>query len=147
MKLFYSLSSGKLIMIISSNLLSINFSNYCHHRPLFSGPKTVQASVTLLDQLPIFMDKSRGGILHAEILPMLYMALESSMSQVQMAAVSVVPAILDYVGDEVIRAELLPRARKVHSTAAADVKIVLSLLACVSKVASQGRPRSQNTYF
>ena len=52
-----------------------------------------------------------------------------------MAAVSVVPAILDYVDDEVIRKQLLPRARSVHSTAAADVKIVLSLLACISKVA------------
>ena len=79
---------------------------------------------------------------------MLYLALESSMSQVQMASVSVVPAILDYVGDEVIRAELLPRARKVHSTAAADVKIVLSLLACVSKVATQCQPPvRRNIYF
>ena len=66
-------------------------------RPLFSGPKTVQASVTLLEQMPVFMDKSGSGILHNDILPMLYLALESSMSQVQMAAVSVVPAILDYV--------------------------------------------------
>ena len=101
---------------------------------MFSGPKTVQASVTLLDQLPVFIDKSESVILHNDILPMLYLALESSMSQVQMAAVSVVPAILDMVGDEVIRKQLLPRARKVHSTAAADVKIVLSLLACISKV-------------
>ena len=101
---------------------------------MFSGPKTVQASVTLLEQLPVFMEKSGSVILHHDILPMLYLALESSMSQVQMAAVSVVPAILDYVGDEVIRKQLLPRARTVHSTAAADVKIVLSLLACISKV-------------
>ena len=70
-------------------------SHWC--RPLFSGPKTVQASVTLLEQMPVFMDKSGSGILHNDILPMLYLALESSMSQVQMAAVSVVPAILDYV--------------------------------------------------
>ena len=27
-------------------------------RPLFSGPKTVQASVTLLEQLPTFLEKS-----------------------------------------------------------------------------------------
>ena len=54
-------------------------------------------SVTLLEQLPVFMDKSQSRILQSDILPMLYLALESSMSQVQMAAVSVVPAILDYV--------------------------------------------------
>ena len=51
-----------------------------------------------------------------------------------MAAVSVVPAILDYLCDDVIRTELLPRARKVYSTNGADVKIVLSLLACIAKV-------------
>jgi len=52
----------------------------------------------------------------------------------QMAAVSVVPAILDYLCDDVIRTELLPRARNVYSTNGADVKIVLSLLACIAKV-------------
>ena len=89
--------------------------------------------MTLLEQLPVFMDKSGSEILQNDILPMLYLALESSMSQVQMAAVSVVPAILDILDHAVIREELIPRARKVHTTAAADVKIVLSLLACVSK--------------
>ena len=51
-----------------------------------------------------------------------------------MAAVSVVPSILDYVGDDVIRSELLPRAKLVHSANSGDVKIVLSLLACIAKV-------------
>jgi hypothetical protein len=51
-----------------------------------------------------------------------------------MAAVSVVPTILDYVCDDVIRSELLPRARNVYTSNGADVKIVLSLLACIAKV-------------
>jgi hypothetical protein len=55
-------------------------------------------------------------------------------SKFQMAAVSVVPAILDYVCDDVIRNELLPRARNVYTSNGADVKIVLSLLACIAKV-------------
>ena len=58
-----------------------------------------------------------------------------------MAAVSVVPTILDYLCDDVIRTELLPRARSVYSTNGGDVKIVLSLLACIAKVkyASRGK--------
>ena len=103
-------------------------------RPLFGGPKTVQASVTLLEQLPFYIDKSGLAVLYQDILPMLYLALESSMSQVMMAAVSIVPAILDYCDDGVIRNQLLPRARMVHTTNGADVKIVLSLLACIAKV-------------
>ena len=94
----------------------------------------MQASVTLLEQLPIYIDKSGMMVLHQDILPMLYLALESSMSQVQMAAVSVVPGILDYLDDGVIRNQLLPRARMIHTSNSADVKIVLSLLACIAKV-------------
>ena len=52
-------------------------------RPLFSGPKTVQASVTLLEQLPVYSERSGSGVLYHDILPMLYLALESSMSQVR----------------------------------------------------------------
>ncbi|XP_023332600.1 SCY1-like protein 2 isoform X2 [Eurytemora carolleeae] len=103
-------------------------------RPIFNGPKTVQASVTLLEQLPILLEKTNQEELDTQILPMVYLALESNMSQVQMAAVSVVPAILDYLCDDVIRTELLPRARNVYSTNGADVKIVLSLLACIAKI-------------
>ena len=51
-------------------------------RTLFSGPKTVQASVTLLEQMPIFLEKTNKKELEQDILPMLYMAMESSMSQV-----------------------------------------------------------------
>ena len=53
-----------------------------HYRPLFTGPKTVQASVTLLDSLPIFLEKTNKEELEMDIIPMLYLAMESSMSQV-----------------------------------------------------------------
>jgi SCY1-like protein 2 len=52
-------------------------------RPLFGGPKTVQASVTLLEQLPVLLDKVTQADLQQEVLPMVYLALESNMSQVQ----------------------------------------------------------------
>ena len=64
-------------------------------RPLFSGPTTAQASVTLLDSLPIFLEKTSQEELEQDILPMLYLAMENSMSQVHMAAASAVPTILD----------------------------------------------------
>ena len=78
MKPSYYLTSGPEINYYQTwrQVMTSNF------RPLFSGPKTVQASVTLLEQLPIFIDKSGTGILHQDILPMLYLALESSMAQV-----------------------------------------------------------------
>ena len=52
------------------------------HRPLFRGPKTVQASVTLLESLPVFMEKTHKNELEMDIIPMLYYAIETSVSQV-----------------------------------------------------------------
>ena len=54
-------------------------------RPIFSGPKTVQASVTLLEQLPVLLEKTDEQELREHILPMVYLALESNMSQVQVS--------------------------------------------------------------
>lgn len=46
-------------------------------------PKSIQASVTLLENLHIIVDKSPPEDLHNEILPMLYSSFESTTLQVQ----------------------------------------------------------------
>jgi SCY1-like protein 2 len=51
-----------------------------------------------------------------------------------MAAVSVIPIVLDYFEDEIVRAEILPKTRTVYEQNGSDVKIVLAVLACVSKI-------------
>ncbi len=56
------------------------------------------------------------------------------MSTTQMAAVSVIPLILDYFTDDIIRTEILPKTRKVYESNGGDVKIVLAVLACVAKI-------------
>ena len=52
----------------------------------------------------------------------------------QMAAVSVIPSILDFFNDEIVRLEVLPKTRKAYEQNGGDVKIVLAVLACVSKI-------------
>ena len=51
-----------------------------------------------------------------------------------MAAVSVIPIVLDYFEDEIVRAEILTKTRTVYEQNGSDVKIVLAVLACVSKI-------------
>jgi hypothetical protein len=51
-----------------------------------------------------------------------------------MAAVSIIPVILDYFEDDVVRSEILPKTRTVYTQNGGDVKIVLAVLACVSKI-------------
>ena len=48
-------------------------------------PKSIQASVTLLENLDIIVDKSPPDDLQTEILPMLYSSFESTTLQVQVA--------------------------------------------------------------
>ncbi|TRY61045.1 hypothetical protein TCAL_08271, partial [Tigriopus californicus] len=70
--------------------------------PALSNPKSIQASVTLLEKLPIILEKSTEDDLHELILPLLFHALDTKMSQIQQNG--------------------------------GDVKIVLAVLACISKI-------------
>lgn len=103
-------------------------------RPVFCNPKSIQASVTLLEKLPIILEKSTEDDLHELILPLLFHALDTKMSQIQMAAVSIIPIILDFFEDDIVRAEILPKTRFVYEQNGGDVKIVLAVLACISKI-------------
>lgn len=51
-----------------------------------------------------------------------------------MAAVSIIPIILDFFEDDIVRAEILPKTRFVYEQNGGDVKIVLAVLACISKI-------------
>ena len=52
-------------------------------RPVFSNPKSIQASVTLLEKLPVILDKSSEDDMRHFVLPLLFDSLESKMSQIQ----------------------------------------------------------------
>ena len=52
-------------------------------RPVFSNPKSIQASVTLLEKLPVILDKSSEDDMRNFVLPLLFDSLESKMSQIQ----------------------------------------------------------------
>ena len=52
-------------------------------KPVFSNPKSIQASVTLLEKLPVILEKSTEEDMNKLILPLLFHSLESKMSQIQ----------------------------------------------------------------
>ena len=49
-----------------------------------------------------------------------------------MAAVSVIPCVLDFFHDEIVRQEILPKTRKVYEQNGGDVKIVLAVFSIKS---------------
>lgn len=55
-------------------------------RTVFSIPKSIQATVTLLENLHIILEKTPRDDIRSEVLPMLYNAFESATIQVQVGA-------------------------------------------------------------
>ena len=56
---------------------------YITCRPVFANPKSIQASVTLIEKLPVILDKSTEEDLRHLVLPLLFNSLESKMCQIQ----------------------------------------------------------------
>ncbi len=50
-----------------------------------------------------------------------------------MAAVSIIPSVLDYFNEDIVR-KILPKTKSVYRQNGGDVKIVLAVLACISKI-------------
>lgn len=70
-------------MIINLALISRSFRRHCAMRSgLIVSPKSVQAHVTLLENLHIILEKTKREELRNEIMPLLYLAFDSN--QIQM---------------------------------------------------------------
>lgn len=54
-------------------------------RTVFSIPKSIQATVTLLENLHVILEKTPRDDIRSEVLPMLYNAFESATIQVQVS--------------------------------------------------------------
>ena len=57
-------------------------------RPVFKNPKSIQASVVLLDRMALILDKSSDEDARELILPLLFHSLESNMTQIQAREIS-----------------------------------------------------------
>ncbi|XP_044752932.1 SCY1-like protein 2 isoform X1 [Coccinella septempunctata] len=102
-------------------------------RSVFSAPKTVQATVTLLEHLHIILEKTPRDDIRTEVLPMLYNAFESTTIQVQNAALIAVTNVSDYLDDTSIRRIVLTKTKAIYEKNQTDMKIVSSVLSCVER--------------
>ena len=68
---------------ISQHTIFINNNIVLCFRPVFTNPKSIQASVVLLDRMAVILEKSSEEDMRQLILPLLFHSLESNMSQIQ----------------------------------------------------------------
>ncbi|XP_071054060.1 SCY1-like protein 2 isoform X2 [Onthophagus taurus] len=102
-------------------------------RNVFSTPKTVQASVTLLENLHLILEKTPRDDFRTEVLPMLYNAFESNTIQVQSAALVAVTNVSEYLDEAAIRRMILPKTKVIYEKNQSDMKIVSNVLSCVER--------------
>ncbi|XP_063239604.1 SCY1-like protein 2 [Bacillus rossius redtenbacheri] len=102
-------------------------------RGVFSIPKSIQATVTLLENLHVILEKTPRDDVRSEVLPMLYNAFESSTTQVQSAALVAVTNVAEYLDETAIRRMVLPKTKCVYEKNSGDLRIVGNVLSCVEK--------------
>ncbi|XP_023289663.1 SCY1-like protein 2 [Orussus abietinus] len=99
-------------------------------RNVLSAPKSVQATVTLLENLHIILEKTPREDVRTEVLPMLYSSFESPMIQVQTAALVAVSNVTKYLDDVAIRKIVLPKL-KIAFENSTDMRILMNVLSCI----------------
>ncbi|CAG7727444.1 unnamed protein product [Allacma fusca] len=103
-------------------------------RQVFSTPKSIQATVTLLENLHIILDKQANAELKAQVLPMLYNAFDSTTIQVQNAALVCAANISHHLDESSARKIILPKTKQVYEKYSSDLKIVLNVFTCIEKI-------------
>ncbi|XP_046997938.1 protein kinase domain-containing protein ppk32 [Schistocerca americana] len=102
-------------------------------RSVFSIPKSIQATVTLLENLHVILEKTPRDDIRSEVLPMLYNAFESTTIQVQSAALVAVTNVSEYLDETAVRRMVLPKTKAVYEKNTADLKLVMNVLSCIEK--------------
>ncbi|XP_046472921.1 SCY1-like protein 2 [Neodiprion pinetum] len=100
-------------------------------RAVFSTPKSIQATVILLENLHLILEKTPRDDIRSEVLPMLYASFESTTTQVQAAALVAVSNVTEYLDDMAIRRMVLPKLKGVFEKNSGDVRIMSNVLSCI----------------
>lgn len=113
--------------------LSLTYT-YTFNRLVIAAPKSIQATVTLLENLHIILEKTPPSDIRSEILPLLFNSFESNTMQIQSAALLAVANVYEYVDEVSIRRMVLPKIKTVFEKNQSDLKIMANVLQCIERV-------------
>lgn len=117
---------------------------------VFASPKSIQATVTLLENLHIILEKTPQNDIRTEVLPLLFNSFESNTMQIQSAALVAVANVYEYVDEISIRRMVLPKIKTVFEKNQSDVKIMANVLQCVERILDKldkSQVKKQKTFF
>ncbi|KAK7074754.1 hypothetical protein SK128_003762, partial [Halocaridina rubra] len=124
------------ILQLISNITTDEYENIIlpHFRTVFNMNKSIQASVTLLENIHIILDKTPSEDVATDILPIIYSGLESTTVQVQVAAVVAASNASEYLDVEAIKKTVLPRTKDIYEKNPTDIALCLTVLGCIEKI-------------
>ncbi|XP_037045286.1 SCY1-like protein 2 [Bradysia coprophila] len=102
-------------------------------RAMFAAPKSIQATVTILENLHVILEKTPRDDIRSEVLPLLFNAFESTTIQVQSAALVAVANVYETLDETSIRKMVLPKLKLVFEKNQSDIKIMANVLNCIER--------------
>ncbi|ELU03322.1 hypothetical protein CAPTEDRAFT_140753, partial [Capitella teleta] len=102
-------------------------------KTVFNMTRPVQATVFLLEKLPVIMSRASEEDIKVDVLPMIFTMLESNSIQGQEAAISVFSTIKKYLDDQTMRKLVLPKAKALFNKST-NVRTRLNALACIDRL-------------
>ncbi|KAL4717625.1 hypothetical protein ACJJTC_000774 [Scirpophaga incertulas] len=103
-------------------------------KTLMNSPKSVQASVTILENLHIILKKCQKDEVYSEIMPLLYNALDNNTNQIQTASLIAMQSVSDYIDDRSLHNIVLGKVKILLEKNQSDVKIISLILGFYEKV-------------
>ncbi|KAI8430919.1 hypothetical protein MSG28_001037 [Choristoneura fumiferana] len=101
---------------------------------LMNSPKSVQASVTILENLHIILKKCQKEEVNNEIMPILYAAMDNNTNQIQTASLIAMQNVSDYIEDKALHGIVLGKVKVLLEKNQSDVKIISLILGFYEKI-------------
>ncbi|XP_059055324.1 SCY1-like protein 2 [Achroia grisella] len=103
-------------------------------RNLLNSPRSVQASVIILENLHVILRKCLKEELTNEVLPFLYSSLENSANQIQTSSLIALQNVSDYIDDNSLQNVVLVKIKDVLEKNPNDVKVISLILGFFEKI-------------
>ncbi|KAI4498141.1 hypothetical protein M0802_006627 [Mischocyttarus mexicanus] len=100
-------------------------------RPLFLNRKSINGTVTMLENLHVILKKTPLEYIDTEVLQMLYTSFDNSTIQVQTAACIAVTKVTDYLNDDAIKTIILPKILQAFENKTVDEVELMKVIYCI----------------
>lgn len=122
------------IFLIASNGTKDEYRQvHVHMKPILKLQEPIQILLILVQNIELLLKLTPSEDLQADVLPMLYRALETDTQQIQEMCLAFLPAYASNVDYRTIKNGILPRIRNL-CLSSQNTKIVVNCLVCIGKL-------------